>query len=164
MGILSRHRNCGPTLTQSALADSSLAFFDLPLEEKMALDVRSGGVSWRGYMPLGGEYTHGPTDWKEGLYMGPERADDHPLAGTHYMGGGKAEMLSQLEKSLKNLNLVSADLDDFTDQLLTLSGGIHVSPYESETNPPRNEKETSLLNALIESKNGYDATPYGEDV
>ncbi|KID65428.1 2OG-Fe(II) oxygenase, partial [Metarhizium brunneum ARSEF 3297] len=59
----------------------SRTFFDLPLESKMALDVHSGGVAWRGYMPLGGEHTHGRLDWKEGLYVGPEHADDHPLAG-----------------------------------------------------------------------------------
>ncbi|POR39538.1 Isopenicillin N synthase-like protein [Tolypocladium paradoxum] len=67
--------------TQSSLLSISRAFFDLPLGAKMALDVRSGGVAWRGYMPLGGEHTHGRVDWKEGLYVGPEHADDHPLAG-----------------------------------------------------------------------------------
>ncbi|KAI1819442.1 hypothetical protein F4861DRAFT_534461 [Xylaria intraflava] len=65
--------------TQTALASVSRAFFDLPLDVKTALDVRAGGVAWRGYMPLGGEHTHGRMDWKEGLYIGPEHADDHPL-------------------------------------------------------------------------------------
>lgn len=72
--------------TQSSLVDSAKAFFDLAPEVKMALDVRSGGVAWRGYMPLGGEHTHGRTDWKEGLYVGPEHADDHPLAGAPLHG------------------------------------------------------------------------------
>jgi isopenicillin N synthase-like dioxygenase len=67
--------------TQSSLVSISRAFFDLPLDAKTAIDVRSGGVAWRGYMPLGGEHTHGRIDWKEGLYIGPEHADDHPLAG-----------------------------------------------------------------------------------
>ncbi|KJK79842.1 hypothetical protein H634G_04081 [Metarhizium anisopliae BRIP 53293] len=66
---------------QSSLVSMSRTFFDLPLESKMALDVHSGGVAWRGYMPLGGEHTHGRLDWKEGLYVGPEHADDHPLVG-----------------------------------------------------------------------------------
>ncbi|KAI1433263.1 hypothetical protein GGR50DRAFT_696264 [Xylaria sp. CBS 124048] len=65
--------------TQSSLVSASRAFFDLPLDVKTALDVRAGGVAWRGYMPLGGEHTHGRMDWKEGLYIGPEHADDHPL-------------------------------------------------------------------------------------
>ncbi|RYP67538.1 hypothetical protein DL771_007188 [Monosporascus sp. 5C6A] len=67
--------------TQSSLVSISRAFFDLPLDVKTSLDVSSGGVAWRGYMPLGGEHTHGRIDWKEGLYVGPEHADDHPLAG-----------------------------------------------------------------------------------
>jgi len=67
--------------TQSSLLSISRAFFDLHYEAKLALDVRSGGVAWRGYMPLGGEHTHSRVDWKEGLYVGPEHADDHPLAG-----------------------------------------------------------------------------------
>jgi isopenicillin N synthase-like dioxygenase len=32
-------------------------------------------------MPLGGEGTHGRVDHKEGVYFGPEHADDHPLLG-----------------------------------------------------------------------------------
>ncbi len=67
--------------TQSSLVSAARAFFDLPLEAKMALDVSAGGVAWRGYMPSGGEHTHGRVDWKEGLYVGPEHADDHALAG-----------------------------------------------------------------------------------
>lgn len=66
---------------QSSLLAASRDFFGLPLEEKMALDVSSGGVAWRGYMPLGGEHTRARVDWKEGLYVGPEHADNHPLAG-----------------------------------------------------------------------------------
>ncbi|KAF2275358.1 Clavaminate synthase-like protein [Westerdykella ornata] len=67
--------------TQSSLLSASQAFFDLPLDVKKNLDVRQGGVAWRGYMPLGGEHTHGHMDFKEGLYIGPEHADDHPLVG-----------------------------------------------------------------------------------
>jgi len=66
---------------QSSLLSTARAFFDLPLDIKMTLDVSSGGVAWRGYMPVGGEHTHGRVDWKEGLYIGPEHADDHPHAG-----------------------------------------------------------------------------------
>lgn len=66
---------------QSSLLSVSQAFFDLPLEVKQDLDVRNGGTAWRGYMPFGGEQTHGRTDWKEGLYVGPEHFENHPLAG-----------------------------------------------------------------------------------
>jgi isopenicillin N synthase-like dioxygenase len=67
--------------TQSSLVSISRSFFDLPLESKNTLDVSSGGVAWRGYMPLGGEHTHGGVDWKEGLYVGPEHCNDHPYFG-----------------------------------------------------------------------------------
>lgn len=67
--------------TQSSLLSVSRDFFNLPSDVKTALDVCNGGVAWRGYMPLGGECTHGHVDWKEGLYIGPEHGDDHPLIG-----------------------------------------------------------------------------------
>ena len=67
--------------TQSSLVSISRTFFDLPLDVKTTLDVSSGGVAWRGYMPLGGEHTHGRIDWKEGLYIGPEHDENHPLVG-----------------------------------------------------------------------------------
>ncbi|KAJ7099526.1 2OG-Fe(II) oxygenase [Mycena belliarum] len=69
-----------PTL-QSDLLKAAQIFFDLPEADRLALDVRDGGVAWRGYMPLGGEGTHGRVDHKEGIYFGPEHSDDHPLAG-----------------------------------------------------------------------------------
>jgi isopenicillin N synthase-like dioxygenase len=36
-------------------------------EEKLKYHVKHGGLAWRGYMPLGGESTHGKRDEKEGL-------------------------------------------------------------------------------------------------
>ncbi len=47
-----------------------------------------GGRAWRGYFPLGGELTSGQPDWKEGLYLGTELPDEHPLvrAGTPVHG------------------------------------------------------------------------------
>lgn len=74
---------------QAALLESAGSFFDLPMREKMALDVATGGVSWRGYMPMGGEYTHGGQDWKEGFYVGPKHPDDHPLADMPLHGGDR---------------------------------------------------------------------------
>lgn len=72
--------------TQTALLQSAKDFFALPLEEKMELDVSKGGAAWRGYMLQGGEHTHGRQDWKEGLYLGPEHDDDHPLVGVPLHG------------------------------------------------------------------------------
>ena len=66
---------------RSALYQTAGDFFTLPLEKKLELHVKNGGVAWRGYMPRGGEATHGHMDHKEGIYFGPEHPDDHPHAG-----------------------------------------------------------------------------------
>jgi isopenicillin N synthase-like dioxygenase len=68
---------------QQQLEALSRRFFSLPAEKKLALHVQKGGPAWRGYMPHGGEYTHGQVDYKEGLYLGPELPADDPrvLAG-----------------------------------------------------------------------------------
>src|SRR5438105_2627413 len=55
------------------------AFFALDEPTKMQWRMALGGRAWRGYFPLGGELTSGRPDWKEGLYLGAELADDHPL-------------------------------------------------------------------------------------
>ncbi|KAL0958680.1 hypothetical protein HGRIS_014012 [Hohenbuehelia grisea] len=69
-----------PTLRQS-LFRSAQDFFALPDDKKLELHVKKGGVAWRGYMPKGGEATHGHLDHKEGMYFGPEHPDDHRHAG-----------------------------------------------------------------------------------
>ena len=56
-------------------------FFKLPNEKKIELHVKKGGVAWRGFMPAGGEATHGFTDHKEGMYFGPEHQESHLHAG-----------------------------------------------------------------------------------
>lgn len=66
-----------PTL-QARLEELSEAFFDLPMEQKMAIHMSTGGKAWRGFFPVGEELTSGTPDRKEGLYFGTELADDHP--------------------------------------------------------------------------------------
>ncbi|KAL0577376.1 hypothetical protein V5O48_004628 [Marasmius crinis-equi] len=66
---------------QADILRCSKAFFDLPDEKKLAIDVRSGGPAWRGYMPFSGESTHGVVDRKEGVYFGPEHPATHSLNG-----------------------------------------------------------------------------------
>lgn len=67
--------------TQYAFVASIKKFFSLSQRTKLRYDVRDGGLAWRGYMPPGGEHTHGKLDHKEGLYVGTEHPDDHPLMG-----------------------------------------------------------------------------------
>jgi isopenicillin N synthase-like dioxygenase len=55
------NHSVSPSL-QSDLLKAAQTFFALPDADKLALDVRNGGLAWRGYMPLGGEGTHGRVD------------------------------------------------------------------------------------------------------
>jgi polar amino acid transport system ATP-binding protein len=61
------------------LVAASRRFFALDPATKMQARMSLGGRAWRGYFPAGGELTSGRPDWKEGLYLGSELSDDHPL-------------------------------------------------------------------------------------
>ena len=71
------------------LADASAEFFALPLADKLEIAMERGGRAWRGYFPVGAEFTSGRPDLKEGLYFGAELPDDDPrvLAGIPLHGG-----------------------------------------------------------------------------
>ncbi|THU01993.1 isopenicillin N synthase family oxygenase [Lampropedia puyangensis] len=66
-----------------ALDSQSRAFFALDEATKMQWRMELAGRAWRGYFPLGGELTSGRPDWKEGLYLGTERAANDPLVLAH---------------------------------------------------------------------------------
>ena len=61
------------------LESLSRRFFALDEATKLQWRMALGGRAWRGYFPLAGELTSGQPDWKEGLYLGAELGDDHPL-------------------------------------------------------------------------------------
>ena len=67
----------------SRLDELSRKFFDLDLEEKMAIRMELAGRAWRGFFPLEGELTSGRPDLKEGVYFGQEldRSDPRVKAG-----------------------------------------------------------------------------------
>lgn len=73
---------------QQRLEALSRRFFAQPLEAKLAIAMARGGRAWRGYFPVGDELTSGQPDLKEGLYLGAELDNDHPLvqAGTPLHG------------------------------------------------------------------------------
>lgn len=64
------------------LETQSRAFFALPLEEKLKIDMTRGGRAWRGFFPVGGELTSGLPDLKEGLYLGTDLPPGHPRVQT----------------------------------------------------------------------------------
>lgn len=78
--------------------------------------------------------------------------------------GGRKGVQDQLRDALKNLNLLSGNLDGLTDHLLTLHQGLHISPHEPDGGRKiLPELDNRLLTALLDSHDGYDVTPYGED-
>ncbi|KAI9151224.1 hypothetical protein HJFPF1_08423 [Paramyrothecium foliicola] len=93
-----------------------------------------------------------------------DKLDPSVLEGkAHLAAGGKDGIQQSLESALKALRLVSGSLEGLTDHLLTLHGGLHISPYESKTNLPKTDMDKALLEALTASGDGFDVTPYGED-
>ncbi len=63
---------------QKRLEELSRKFFLLDLETKMKIRMELGGRAWRGYFPVGVEYTSGKPDKKEGIYFGSELSELHP--------------------------------------------------------------------------------------
>ena len=67
-----------PTELQDRLESVSHAFFSRPDHEKAEIAMAAAGVAWRGWFPVGGEFTSGVADRKEGVYFGTEHAPDDP--------------------------------------------------------------------------------------
>ncbi|KAH8822025.1 2OG-Fe(II) oxygenase [Xylogone sp. PMI_703] len=152
--------------SQTDLLQAAKEFFALPLEQKLALDVTHGGVAWRGYMPLGGEHTHGQQDWKEGFYIGPEHDDDHPLTGMPLHGHNRfpdstlpnmrgnvmayVEQVSQLGKALTDMISLSLGLDEcelhrkflYPEPVVLFRCFMYApSPAPGDAHPPAIQKE-----------------------
>eukprot|EP01084_Bolivina_argentea_P277530 473835_1 len=99
-------------------------FFQLQAEEKLKIHVQKGGIAWRGYMPIGGEQTHGNIDLKEGLYLGPEHNSDHKrvISGTPLYGRNQfPQDNSELQK------IVQEYIDAVTNVGNILTNAISVS-------------------------------------
>ena len=60
-----------PQLTEDLL-DLSRRFFDLPAEQKLAIE-NVNSPQFRGYTRVGGERTHGDVDWREQIDIGVDR-------------------------------------------------------------------------------------------
>ena len=70
------------SLIKSLLQEAKV-FFEKPLHYKMTLAMEHAGLAWRGYFPVGQEYTKGQIDQKEGLYFGLDHPPHHPLVLNH---------------------------------------------------------------------------------
>ena len=67
-----------PATLLARLESASRAFFALPVEAKLEIEMARGWRAWRGYFPVGAELTSGRPDLKEGLYFGTELGQDDP--------------------------------------------------------------------------------------
>eukprot|EP00469_Lotharella_globosa_P002085 CAMPEP_0167793488 /NCGR_PEP_ID=MMETSP0111_2-20121227/13220_1 /TAXON_ID=91324 /ORGANISM="Lotharella globosa, Strain CCCM811" /LENGTH=400 /DNA_ID=CAMNT_0007686675 /DNA_START=26 /DNA_END=1228 /DNA_ORIENTATION=- len=67
-------------LSEAVFAEGKKFFEQVSEETKQKLHIRHNGARWRGYMPIGGERSHGgkTRDLKAGLYLGEDHAADHP--------------------------------------------------------------------------------------
>jgi isopenicillin N synthase-like dioxygenase len=118
-----------------ALVDAQFAwarrFFDLPPEEKLAVDMKRSPTT-AGYEPIGGQWLDSqdvnaevaPPDLKESFYCGMELPDDHPWAVRRLRGFGHNQWPTKLpgfrEQMLAYRVAVSA-LGDLILSLLALS-------------------------------------------
>lgn len=116
---------------QADLVANARKFFDLPLEKKNEIHVTKGGPAWRGYMPQGGEETHGRVDRKEGLYVGSEMPLDHPRVKAGVPLHGRNLFPDDTVPGLRSCVLryldQTAELAQTLLELVSLSLG--VSPY-----------------------------------
>lgn len=96
---------------QNRLEKLSREFFELPMHEKMKIEMKLGKHYWRGYFPLKGELTSGLPDLKEGLYFGEELPLSHPavVKNTPMHGPNLFPQISNFEKTVIDyMNAVSA--------------------------------------------------------
>lgn len=108
-------------------------FFARPEDEKMAIGMACGGRAWRGFFPVGAEFTVGRPDRKEGLYFGAELAPDHPkvAAGVPLHGANLFPQIPDFRETILDY------LDAMTQLGHTLMRGIALSlglkaPYFAE--------------------------------
>lgn len=123
---------------QNSLRTCTTEFFDLPDSEKLSIHVKKGGVAWRGYMPLGGEGTHGRVDHKEGVYCGPEHPDDHQHSGLPLHGKNQfpdAAIPTMRPTVLEYIEQVT-ELGKTISSAVSLGLGLHADYIEKELLSP----------------------------
>lgn len=102
-------------------------FFDLPLEEKMALHMKKSRTT-AGYEPIGGQVLDSqdpnselaPPDLKESFYCGMELPDDHPLSVACIRGYGHNQWPPSLAGFREQILAYQAAMRTLGDRLLSL--------------------------------------------
>ena len=118
---------------QQRLEALNREFFAQSLEAKLAIAMAKGGRAWRGYFPVGDELTSGQPDLKEGLYLGAELSDDHPLvqAGTPLHGRNLfPETIPELRQTVLDYMAAMTELGHTVMRGIALSLGLEADYFE----------------------------------
>jgi len=102
-------------------------FFDLPLADKLALDMKRSPTT-AGYEPFGGQRLDSqdanaevaPPDLKESFYCGMELPDDHPFATRRVRGFGHNQWPARLPGFREHMIAYRSAMVALSDHLLSL--------------------------------------------
>ncbi|MCC9175799.1 isopenicillin N synthase family dioxygenase [Arthrobacter sp. zg-Y179] len=121
------------------LFDVTKRFFDLPLEDRLALDNRNS-PHFRGYTRLGTEITKGRPDAREQVDFGPERAPvaDYPADQPYWLVQGPNQFPDEVLPELRStamdwaeaMSWVGAELLSAIAVSLELPGDHFTEPFE----------------------------------
>lgn len=127
-------------ISQSTIDDAfaqSRRFFDLPLEEKMALHVSNSGVAMRGYIEIFGENSDPKRtkDLKECFELGPERpGEPTPFFGSNQWPEGRGS--TEFQKTIYGFHEAMKDLSFKILEGIALSLDLPKDYFESRMNDP----------------------------
>ncbi|MBD2109798.1 isopenicillin N synthase family oxygenase [Nodosilinea sp. FACHB-13] len=118
---------------QQRLETLSRQFFAQDAAVKLQIAMAKGGRAWRGYFPVGGELTSGKPDLKEGLYLGAELDNSHPLvkAGTPLHGQNLfPATLPELRQTVLDYMAAMTELGHVLMRGIALSLGLEADYFE----------------------------------
>ncbi|MBD1872424.1 isopenicillin N synthase family oxygenase [Nodosilinea sp. FACHB-131] len=118
---------------QQRLETLSRQFFAQDVATKLQIAMAKGGRAWRGYFPVGGELTSGKPDLKEGLYLGAELDNSHPLvkAGTPLHGQNLfPTTLPELRQTVLDYMAAMTELGHVLMRGIALSLGLEADYFE----------------------------------
>jgi isopenicillin N synthase-like dioxygenase len=120
----------GHRVAESMIEDQfrwSQEFFDLPIADKLALDMKRSPTT-AGYEPIGGQRLDSqdanaevaPPDLKESFYCGMELPDDHPFAARRIRGFGHNQWPARLPGFREQMIAYRSAMVALSDHLLAL--------------------------------------------
>ena len=106
---------------QERMHEAGKEFFALEGSEKAAIAMEKAGRAWRGYFPVGGEYTMGRIDRKEGLYLGTEDGPSkQPMHGSNQWPSRPSSLQPAVSQYIKEVTELAHLL------MMTIAVGLHL--------------------------------------